>query len=93
MLVAEKSALVARLDNAGAALAEQNRGVEALRQASIDQTTRASKAARKAQDALQAANARIDELRHAEVPAACPDALEWLRAEVSKSATAQGETQ
>jgi hypothetical protein len=92
-LRAEKETLSVKLESVAGSLTEQNRAVEALRQASIDQAARAAKAARKAQDALEAANARADELRHAEVPEACPDALEWLRAEVSKSATAQGETQ
>jgi len=93
VLRAEKETLSVRLESVVGDLTEQNRAVEALRQASIDQASRAAKAARKAQDALQAANARADELRHADVPVACPDALEWLRAEVSKSAAAPGETQ
>lgn len=92
-LTAEKATLEAELKSVGKLLADQNNAVKALEQASIDQASRAQQAAKAAERALGASNARADALALIQVPAACPDALEWLRAEVSKSATAQESTQ
>lgn len=86
-LTAEKATLEAEVKAVGGLLTDQNKAVETLREASDAQTKRAAKAAQAAQRALGAANARAEALALVQVPAACPDALEWLRATVSKSAT------
>jgi hypothetical protein len=89
VLQAQKSELATQLKSVGDSLEVQNKAVEALKQASIDQASRAEHAARNAQKALGVANARAETLALAKVPTACPDALEWLRLEVVKSAPTQ----
>jgi hypothetical protein len=89
VLEAQKKELSAKLESVGATLASQNEAVESLKKASDAQTERAAKAAKAAERAIGAANARAAALALVQVPAACPDALEWLRLEAVKTAPAQ----
>jgi hypothetical protein len=85
-LKAEKATLATKLEATGKLLSEQNRAVANLKAASDEQAARAANAAKTAQRAIGAANARIAVLQRATVPTACPDALEWLRDQASRSA-------
>ena len=61
-LEADKATLAARLVSVGGLLADQNKAVATLREASDAQTKRATKAAKAAERALGASNARADSL-------------------------------
>lgn len=88
-LEAQKLALAGQVESLGASLETQNRAVLDLKAASDAQAQRAADAAKTAQNALQAANARAAALTLTPVPAACPDALEWLRSQVDADETAR----
>lgn len=80
-LETQKSSLADQVKGLGAQVDAQNRAVLDLKKASDAQAQRAADAAKTAQNALQAANARARALAVVSVPTACPEALEWLRAQ------------
>lgn len=89
-LEAQNIALAGQVKTVGALLETQNQAVLDLKRASDAQARRAADAAKTAQNALQAANARAAALALTPVPSACPDALEWLRAQVAADESTRG---